>query len=112
MSNVNLMIAGRSHLFACAPGEEPHVQRLGAMIDEKAKALGESIIGQSDARQLLFAGLMLADELHELRQRGAAIAAPMPTGSPVEVKSDTADAELASRMEKLAEQLEKLAASG
>jgi len=68
MSNVNLTIGSRSFAVACADGEEAHVADLGRLIDEKAAAAGAQ--GQTETRMLLFAALLLADEVHELRQKG------------------------------------------
>jgi cell division protein ZapA len=65
MSNVNLAIGGRTFTVACAQGEEAHVTEMGAMIDAKIVASGA--ISQNETRMLLFAALMLADELHEVR---------------------------------------------
>lgn len=66
MSNVTLMIGGRSYAVACATGEEAHIEALGRSID--ARIAGQAnLTGQSEARTLLFASLLLADELHELR---------------------------------------------
>lgn len=69
MSNVTLRIGGRDYTVACAEGEESHVARLGSLIDGKLDSLPGSS-GMSEARQLLFASLLLADELHELRANG------------------------------------------
>lgn len=66
MSNVTLLIAGREYKVACAPGEESHVTRLGRVIDGKLAEM-EGASGQSEARSLLFAALLLADELDEVR---------------------------------------------
>lgn len=66
MSNVTLSIGGRSFTVACAAGEEAHVLGLGNMIDAKLSAMGD-MAGQSEARTLLFAALLLADELHEVK---------------------------------------------
>ena len=70
MSNVTLTIAGREYKVACAAGEEAHVANLGRMIDGKLSAM-DGLAGQSEARTLLFAALLLADELHEARSAGA-----------------------------------------
>ncbi|WP_374529431.1 cell division protein ZapA [Novosphingobium sp.] len=67
MSNVTLRIGGRDYTMACAEGEEAHVAELGRMIDDKVQSMGSA--AQSEARQLLFAALLLADELHEARAR-------------------------------------------
>lgn len=79
MANVTLTIGGREFMLACADGEEAHITRLAQMIDEKLAQAG--VVGQTEPRMLLFASLMLADELHELRQRPA-IAAPAPAPEP------------------------------
>lgn len=55
--------------MACAAGEEKHVQALGNLIADKVDQMGGT---HSEPRQLLFAALLLADELHELRERAAA----------------------------------------
>ncbi|NLE59845.1 MAG: cell division protein ZapA [Planctomycetes bacterium] len=66
MSNVTLTIGGRNYPITCADGEEEHVMGLGRQIDERLKNMGAGN-GQSEARTLLFAALLLADENHELR---------------------------------------------
>lgn len=101
MGNVTLSIAGRLFTLAGADGEEAHIARLGRLIDEKAAASGAA--GQTETRMLLFAALMLADELHELRNRPAAEAA-----QPAEISSALAErlALIASRVENLASLLE------
>lgn len=66
MSNVKLSIGGRDFTVACAAGEEAHIAELGAAIDAKLRAMGGAT-GNSESRMLLFAALLLADELHESR---------------------------------------------
>jgi cell division protein ZapA len=95
MSNVTLEIAGRRFTVACAPGEETHIAMLGRTIDAKLADM-PNIAGQSEARALLYAALLLADENHELKQGNRTAAEPSP--------------ELAESMEAVAEQLESLAA--
>ncbi|WP_404481508.1 cell division protein ZapA [Novosphingobium sp. BL-52-GroH] len=92
MGNVTLSIGGRSFTLASADGEEAHVARLGRLIDEKAAASGAA--GQTETRMLLFASLMLADELHELRNRPSTPEIP---------------AELAERLGRIASHVENLA---
>ena len=65
MSEVALRIGGHTYRVACAPGEEDHVADLGAMIGEKLASMG-NLSGQ-DAQNMLFAALLLADEVHEGR---------------------------------------------
>jgi cell division protein ZapA len=95
MSNVTLTIGGRFYSVACGEGEEAHIEALGRTIDSKLSGM-PNLGGQSEARTLLFAALLLADELHELRAGG---------GSPAAVE----DPRSADALERLADTLEGLA---
>lgn len=66
MKNLTLIIGGRDYVVACADGEDAHVTRLGRIIDE-ALASSPPGVGQSETRSLLFAALLLADEVHAAR---------------------------------------------
>jgi cell division protein ZapA len=99
MSNVDMIIGGREFKVACAEGEEAHVTDLGRLIDSKVANMNMS--GQSEGRMLLFAALLLADELHELKHRGGAVQAPQD--------APTDDGVLASSLETVAAALEKCA---
>lgn len=106
MSNLTLKIGGRDYTVACADGEEAHVSALGRLIDDKVQQMGNA--AQSEPRQLLFAALLLADELHEARGRpggGAAAAAPAPAPLAAEAHAETLEA-IALRLEKCATALE------
>ena len=94
MSNVTLDIAGRKFTVACAEGEEPHIAILGRTINGKLVNM-PNIASQSEARALLFAALLLADENYELKQGGGGSAEPAP--------------EIAESLEALADQLERVA---
>ncbi len=96
MSNVTVTIAGRHYTVACAAGEEGHIELLGRTIDGKLEGLA-NLATQSEARTLLFAALLLADELHERNTGGAPAAAE-------------ADPQVADSLEELAWRLEGLAA--
>ncbi|MEO7247300.1 MAG: cell division protein ZapA [Novosphingobium sp.] len=101
MSNVDVSIGGRDFKVACAAGEEDHIRDLGKMIDEKVSGLG--MAGQSEGRMLLFASLLLADEVHESKFRGGSGEAPAPAAAPND------DPALAERLEAIAAALEKCA---
>ncbi|MDB5725488.1 MAG: zapA [Novosphingobium sp.] len=74
MSNVALVVGGRNYMVNCAAGEEDHIAELGAMIDAKLTAMGSA--GQNETRSLLFAALLLADEVYELKSNGPPASAP------------------------------------
>ncbi len=69
MSEVALKIGGRTYRVSCAAGEEERVTRLGATISDKVASLGST--GGTDAQNLLFAALILADEAQESRESRA-----------------------------------------
>lgn len=94
MSNVTLQIGGRSYTVACDAGQEDHVTGLGRLIDEKAHSIGT---GHNEVRQLLFAALILADELSE---RG---------GRPAPASTTPAAPDHSAALEAIADRLEKCA---
>lgn len=101
MSNVDLSIGGRVFKVACAAGEEAHVAELGRFIDSKVASM-PGAAGQSEGRMLLFASLMLADEVHDAQNRSAASATAAPPAL---------DPALAERLEAVAAALEKCASA-
>lgn len=108
MSNVSLTIGGRSFTVSAAPGEEAHIEMLGRMIDERVRRMGGAP-GQSESRMMLFAALVLADELHEAHEREVPPALPPAAQPPVETAPEIPE-ELVARVADLAERIEKLAA--
>ncbi len=103
MSNVTLSIAGRSYKVACAEGEESHIQKLGTSINAKLSEI-PNISNQSEPRALLFAALLMADELHEAKKGGK----PAPEGDD---NSTIALENLADQLESLATRLESAAST-
>lgn len=67
MSNVTLTIAGRDYVVGCASGEEEHIADLGRMIDARLASLPPAAV-QGESRALLFAALLLADEVFEAKK--------------------------------------------
>jgi cell division protein ZapA len=100
MASVDIEVASRKYTLACREGEEGHLRSVAAMVDRKAKDAGAALGNLSEARQLLYASLLLADEINELR--GGAPA-------PVDDGSSEALERLAERVEALAERLESAA---
>ena len=96
MSNVTLTIGGRFYSVACGEGEEAHIEALGRTIDGKLHGM-PNLGGQSEARTLLFAALLLADELHELRS-GKASTDDGPAAHALERRAETLEG-LAERLE-------------
>ncbi len=99
MSDVTIRVGGRAYTISCQDGQEPHIARLGGMINTKLATMPPKA-GQNEPRMLLFAALLLADEVHELKKREAQNSAP---------KLDFDSPAMAPTLEALAERLENLA---
>ena len=106
MSNVTLSIGGRNFVVSPTDGEESHIEMLGRMIDERARRIGAHT--QSEPRMLLFAALVMADELHEAHKATPPPAPPAP--EPVAAAPAGPSPEMIARVEALAARVEKLAA--
>ena len=101
MSDVTLQVGGRKYTVACQDGQESHVQRLASVIDGKLGEMGANLSSQ-EAKNLLFAALLLADELEEAQK--------VPrTPQPEAPEFDTE--RLATQLERIAIALENAAAT-
>jgi cell division protein ZapA len=94
MAEVELTIAGRPYRVACRNGEEENLRAAGALVDAKSREALSGLGTLSESRQLLFAALLLADQLVDGRE------VDIPTGP---------DPELVERAERLADRLESIA---
>lgn len=98
MAQVTLRIGGRDYIVGCRDGEEAHLAQLGRLLDARAEEALRAVGGTNETRQLLLAGLLLADELASAG--GGAAPAPAPP----------ADDTLGARLEALANRVEAIAA--
>jgi cell division protein ZapA len=104
MASIEIDIAGRKFTVACRDGEEDHLRSVGALVDKRARDAAQALGSLSEARLLLFASLMLADDLKELREgKSPAPAAPDPAAGEIAQAAEL----LAERMEALADRLEQ-----
>ena len=106
MANIDVEVAGRRYNVACRDGEEQQLLSLAAIVDKRAHDAAQALGSLTETRQLLFAALLIADDLKEVRA-GAGLPDPTPP------LPDPAVAEalerLAERMESLADRLESQA---
>jgi cell division protein ZapA len=108
VSNLDLTISARRYTVACAAGEEAHVTELGRIVDTAITANG--LGSQTETRTLLFAALMLADELHEARRQLADfVAASEPQPEPQ--SEPQLDPQIEQRVDAITLRLEALAQS-
>ena len=69
MAQVSLSINERSYLISCDDGQEAHLKRLGAFLDEKMRDLSTAVGNVGEARLLVMAALLISDELFETRRQ-------------------------------------------
>jgi cell division protein ZapA len=108
MASIDIEVAGRRYNVACRDGEETHLHSVAAMVDQRARDATEALGSLTETRQLLFAALLMADDIKEMRT-GAGITEPPPP--PPDPAVAQALERLAARMEALAENLENKGAS-
>src|SRR4051794_6455728 len=100
---VDLTIAGRTYQVACREGEEENLRSAARLVDGKSREALAGLGTLSEARQFLFASLLLADQLID---KAPEAAAPPAAAPPPPARFDPA---LAQRAESLADRLESLA---
>ena len=108
MAKVSVTINGRKYEIACDDGQEAHLSRLAQYVDKRVDELVAAVGQVGDARLLVMASLLVADELSEVyteldsvrnERRGPNMAA----GAMALVDLDR----LASRIEGIADSLER-----
>lgn len=108
MAQVTIRINGFAYTVGCEDGQEEHLGQMAAEIEQRITSI-KTIGGQSgEARLLMLASLLLADELFDLRQALAAAetrALEAQAARPVPV-----DAERRARLRRVAARAEEIAA--
>ena len=94
MGQVSIKINGRDYDIACADGEEDHVNELASEVSARVDYLASSVGQLGEARMLLMACLVLADELKEKND---------------EIDS-AADTQAGSLLDSVSERIERIAA--
>ena len=66
MGQVSLRINGYAYPIGCEDGQEEHLQAMAAQVEERITRI-KKLGGQSgEARLLVLAALLMADEIHDL----------------------------------------------
>ena len=65
MAHIDVEINGRPYQIACDDGQESHIQELAGYVNRKVSELVATVGQVGDARLLVMASLLLADELAE-----------------------------------------------
>jgi cell division protein ZapA len=99
---IDISIAGRTYQVACREGEEENLRAAARLVDGKSREALAGLGTLSEARQFLFASLLLADQLIENKPDAAPPVPPEPDPG----LADRAEA-IAARLESLADVLER-----
>lgn len=113
MSQLTIKINGRAYEIACEDGQEEHLQRLAEYLDKRVGEVAATIGQVGDARLLIMASLLIADELSDAYSKiEAARADPDPETMKrlLDEGAAKAEARAAQVFELLAERLDSLAA--
>jgi cell division protein ZapA len=70
MAEVALTINGRQYGVTCDDGQEPHLLALADLIEERVQDLVASVGQVGEARLLMMASLLIADELKAAQRAG------------------------------------------
>lgn len=118
MAQVIITINYREYAISCDNGQEIQIMKLGRLLDEKAKAL-TAALGHINENQLLaMVGLLIADELSELKKAAAAkekenaaaqTQTPQPADAVAAAELAALDAELANSINSLNEAIKSVA---
>jgi cell division protein ZapA len=104
MPMVEVSVNGRRHLVQCGEGEQARVQQLAAYVDRRVSDLARGQTQVGDARLLLMASLLVADELSdafdEIKRLKAAL----------EGRAGEAEERAAAAVEAVARELDAIAA--
>lgn len=114
MARVSITINGNTYDISCADGEEQNILDLASSFDGRVAQLVAAIGQAGEARLLAMAGLLLSDELGELKEevqrlRAEAEIAPVsPPAAPI-VDPSEGENRAADLLEVLAERIETIA---
>lgn len=104
MAQVDVTINDRSYRIACDDGQDGHLIELAQYVDSRVQELVSSVGQVGDARLLVMASLLIADELSET------LTALHGQDQAEKDNSPTMD-HVAQTMESLAERIERIAAT-
>jgi len=117
MGEVNLTIHGKPYSIACDAGQEQRVAEMGRYVDSHLRDIASAGGATNESHLLVLTALVLADEVHDLREnlrraQRATQQAPSTRSKSVADEEEheilNAIEHLASRIETVAERIQKL----
>jgi cell division protein ZapA len=105
MAQVTLRINGYAYTVGCRDGEEPHLLAMAGEVDRRIDNIRAAAGQSGEARMLVMAALMMADDLFETRKRVTELEAAQ--GAKADPKLTRRLNRMAKRAEDIAEGLEQ-----
>ena len=99
MAQVTLRINGYAYTLGCKDGEERHLEAMGAEVSRRIEGVRIASGPSGEARMLVMAALLMADDIFELREK---LEAAQSAGT---LKPDLKLGRKLSRMAKRAEEI-------
>lgn len=106
MGQVIVEVHGKPYGVGCEDGQESHVRSLAALIDAKVREIAPDAGALGETRLILLGGLMLADEVSQLR---VALAAEKARTAHLETEIESAENRAIAALEAAAQKLETMA---
>ena len=105
-SIVTIRINGQPYQLGCDKGQEAEIEAYGKTVDDMVSSLSNSVGKIGDARLLVMASILLAEQAAQASNGAPVVAAP----EPVDPEKMIDDAQI-EKLEKLAVRISELAAS-
>ena len=107
MAHVDIVVNGKTYRIGCEDGQEERLEMLARMVDGHVKDMVDQVGQLGDARLLVMASLLVADELMDLRDAASEVEIDADSGGG-ELSDEIADVvdSLAQRVESIAARLE------
>jgi cell division protein ZapA len=104
---VTLTINERLYEVGCDDGQAEHIRGLGQVLDDRSSQLSRQLGVQPEGRLLVMVGLMLVDELADIKAKLDRIGATATAIESGDARMAAGISQMVSRIEAIAEQLER-----
>jgi cell division protein ZapA len=101
MAQVTLRINGYAYTLGCQDGEETHLEAMGEEVNRRIDGVRLAAGPSGEARMLVMAALLMADDISEMRGRLDALEASVSTPK--------ADPKLGRKLNRMAKRAEEIA---
>jgi cell division protein ZapA len=103
MAELTLRINGYPYTVACEDGQEPHLRAMGQALEDRVESIKALGTQSGESKLLVLAGLLMADELHDLRAELADAQRQQPT------RAGKTNRQFAQTISRLADRAEQIA---